>query len=65
MTVNIVSGFENVYKVIKGCIDAEMVPDGLLEDVESFIPIYNEEEKRFLEPAGQDELYQLLEPQLL
>ena len=27
--------------------------------------IYNEEEKRFLEPAGQDELYQLLEPQLL
>ena len=45
MTVNIVSGFENVYKVIKGCIDAEMVPDGLLEDVESFIPIYNEEER--------------------
>jgi hypothetical protein len=45
MTVNIVSGFENVYKVMKGCIDAEMTPTGLLHDVETFIPIYNEDEK--------------------
>ena len=45
MTVNIVSGFENVYKVMKGSIEAEMTPTGLLKDVETFIPVYNEEEK--------------------
>jgi len=44
MTVNIVSGFENVYKVMKGSIEAEMTNEGLLKDVETFIPIYNEEE---------------------
>lgn len=44
MTVNIVSGFENVYKVMKQSIEAEMVTDGLLESVETFIPIYLEEE---------------------
>ena len=45
MTVNIVTGFENIYTVMKGCIEAEIVTDGLLEDVETFIPVYNEEEK--------------------
>ena len=45
MSINIVDGFENIYKVMKGCIDAEMTTNGLLEDVETFIPIYNEEEK--------------------
>ena len=44
MTVNIVSGFENIYKVMKGCIDAEMTNEGLLKDVETFIPVYLEEE---------------------
>lgn len=45
MTVNIVSGFENVYKVMKQSIEAEMTENGLLHDVETFIPIYNEDEK--------------------
>ena len=45
MTVNIVSGFENIYKVMKGCIEAEMTPTGLLKDVETFIPVYAEDEK--------------------
>ena len=44
MTVNIVSGFENIYKVMKGCIEAEMKTDGLLECVETFIPVYLDEE---------------------
>ena len=45
MTVNIVSGFENIYEIMKQSIEAEMTPTGLLKDVETFIPIYNEEEK--------------------
>ena len=44
MTVNIVSGFENIFKVMKGCIEAEMTSDGLLSDVETFIPVYLDEE---------------------
>ena len=44
MTVNIVSGFENIYEIMKQSIEAEMTPTGLLKDVETFIPIYNEEE---------------------
>ena len=44
MTVNIVSGFENIYKVMKGCIEAEMTTNGLLKDVETFIPVYLDEE---------------------
>ena len=44
MTVNIVSGFENIYKIMKGCIEAEMTNDGLLSDVETFIPVYLDEE---------------------
>ena len=44
MTVNIVSGFENIYEIMKQSIEAELTPTGLLKDVETFIPIYNEEE---------------------
>ena len=45
MTVNIVSGFENIYKVMKGCIEAEMTDEGLLSMVETFIPVYLDEER--------------------
>ena len=45
MTVNIVSGFENVYKVLKQSIEAELTENGLLHDVETFIPVYNEEDR--------------------
>lgn len=44
MSVNIVTGFEKLYTIMKGCIEAEMVEDGLLEDVETFIPVYTDEE---------------------
>ena len=45
MTVNIVSGFENVFKVMKGSIEAELTENGLLSDVETFIPVYLDEER--------------------
>lgn len=45
MTVNIVSGFENVYKVLKQSIEAEMTDEGLLSSVETFIPVYLDEER--------------------
>lgn len=45
MTVSIVSGFENVYKVMKQSIEAEMTENGLLHDVETFIPVYLDEER--------------------
>lgn len=45
MTVNIVSGFENVYKVMKQSIEAEMTENGLLNMVETFIPVYLDEER--------------------
>ena len=45
MSVNIVSGFENIYKVMKGCIEAEMTDEGLLSMVETFIPVYLDEER--------------------
>ena len=44
MTVSIVSGFENLYLIMKGCVEAEMTSTGLLKDVETFIPVYLEEE---------------------
>ena len=44
MTVNIVSCFENIYTIMKGCIEAEMTTTGLLKDVETFIPVYLDEE---------------------
>ena len=49
MTVSIVSGFENLHLIMKGCIDSEMVTDGLLDDVETFIPVYTGE-KNLPEP---------------
>lgn len=45
MTVSIVSGFENLFKVMKGSIEAEMTENGLLKDVETFIPVYLDEER--------------------
>ena len=45
MTVSIVSGFENVYKVLKQSIEAEMTENGLLSSVETFIPVYLDEER--------------------
>ena len=44
MTVSIISGFENIYTIMKGCIEAEMTETGLLKDVETFIPVYLDEE---------------------
>ncbi len=44
MTVNIVTGFDKIHSIIKGCIEAEICTDGLLEDVETFIPVYTNEE---------------------
>ena len=44
MSVNIVTGFEKLYTIMKGCIEAEMTTGGLLEDVETFIPVYTDEE---------------------
>lgn len=43
MSVNIVDGLEAVNQIMKGCIQKEMEPGGLLEDVETFIPIYHNE----------------------
>lgn len=44
MTVNIQTGLENVQLVMKGCIESEICENGLLEDVESFFTIYNDED---------------------
>ena len=44
MSVSIISGFENIYKVMKGSIEAEMTSEGLLKDVETFIPVYLDED---------------------
>lgn len=43
MTVNILTGFEKINEIIQSCITTEMVPDGLLEDVETFIDTYYNE----------------------
>jgi len=43
MSVNIMNGLEAVNQIMKGCIEKEMLPGGLLEDVETFIPIYHNE----------------------
>lgn len=45
MTVNLVTGFEKINEIIKESIEAEICTDGLLEDVETFIPVYTNEEK--------------------
>ena len=44
MTVNLVTGFDKVHSIIKQCIETEICPNGLLEDVETFIPVYTNEE---------------------
>lgn len=44
MSVSIISGFENIYKVMKGSIEAEMTSEGLLKDVETFVPVYLDED---------------------
>ena len=41
---NIVIGMETLQTILAGCIEAEMTPDGLLEDVNTFKKIYLEEE---------------------
>ena len=41
--VNILTGFEKINTIINGCITAEMVENGLLEDVETFINTYYNE----------------------
>lgn len=44
MTVNLVTGFDKVYTIIKESVEAEICEDGILEDVETFIPVYTNEE---------------------
>ena len=41
--MNIVDGFEAIHNIMKTCIETEIVENGLLEDVETFIPIYHNE----------------------
>ena len=41
---NIVVGMETLQTILAGCIEAEMTPNGLLEDVATFKRIYLEEE---------------------
>ena len=41
--VNILTGFEKINTIINGCITAEMVENGILEDVETFVNTYFEE----------------------
>ena len=41
---NIVVGMETLQNILAGCIEAEMTPNGLLEDVATFKRIYLEEE---------------------
>lgn len=43
MSVNILQGFENITKIMRACIRKELTSDGLLSDVETFIPIYHNE----------------------
>lgn len=43
MIPSIKDGFEKINQIMKCCIEKEICPDGLLEDVETFIPIYHNE----------------------
>lgn len=43
MTVNIITGFETLYNVMIGCLEAENVTDGLLEDVLDIVNMYYSE----------------------
>ena len=44
MTVNISIGLEKIQEIMKQCIDTEITADGLLEDVETYLTVYSEEE---------------------
>ena len=44
MTVNISIGLEKIQEIMQQCIDTEITADGLLEDVETFLTVYSEEE---------------------
>ena len=44
MTVNIQTGLENVQLIMKTCIEREICENGLLEDVESFFTVWNNED---------------------
>lgn len=41
---SIITGLESVTKTIKGCLQAENVTSGILEDVEDIITVYNNED---------------------
>jgi len=41
---NLITGLESITKTIKGCLLAENVNNGLLEDVEDIITVYNNED---------------------
>lgn len=41
---NLITGLESVTKTIKGCLLAENIQSGLLEDVEDIITVYNNED---------------------
>ena len=41
--MNIVYAMSNIHEIMKGCIEAEMVTDGFLSDVNTFHPVYVEE----------------------
>jgi len=43
MTVGIITGMEKLYTIITGCLEAENVTNGLLEDVETIINTYYNE----------------------
>ena len=43
MSVNVVTGFEKVYKIMLGCLERENTTGGLLEDVETIVNSYYEE----------------------
>ena len=40
---SLITGLESITETIKECIQRENVPDGLLEDVEDIITVYNNE----------------------
>ena len=44
MTVNVVTGFETIYDIMVGCLERENVENGLLEDVETIVNTYCNEE---------------------
>ena len=44
MTVNVVTGFETIYDIMIGCLERENTTNGLLEDVETIVNTYYNEE---------------------